>query len=338
MTQSLSKSHQPVLRSQRFRQERESDWLELDDLLERIAGKGVRSLSEEELLRLPGLYRSVLSALSVARAISLDRATINYLEALGARAYFVLYGTTDTFLDRIVHFFRVGWPRAVPLLWKETLISAAVMFGVAVLAFFMTLNEPDWYYAFVPEGMANGRTPASSTSTLQDTLFNTEEGASLSAFATFLFTHNAQVAIFAFALGIAFGLPTLILLAYNGCVLGAFVALFVSRGLGVEVGGWLMIHGVTELFAVVLAGAAGLKVGWAAIQPGQRTRLASIATAGREGGLVLGGVIFMLMIAGLLEGFGRQLINDTWMRYAIGAATAVIWGLYFYLRTERTDD
>ena len=80
----------------------------------------------------------------------------------------------------------------------------------------------------------------------------------LSVFAAYLFTHNAQVALLAFALGFALCLPTGLLMLYNGATLGAFLALFISRGLGWEIGGWLMIHGVTELFAVVLANIVGI--------------------------------------------------------------------------------
>ncbi|WP_348246542.1 stage II sporulation protein M, partial [Salmonella enterica] len=70
----------------------------------------------------------------------------------------------------------------------------------------------------------------------------------LSAFATFLFTHNAQIAILSFALGFAFGIPTAVLIAGNGTMLGAILVLYFSRGLGFEFVGWLAIHGVTELF------------------------------------------------------------------------------------------
>lgn len=117
---------------------------------------------------------------------------------------------------------------------------------------------------------------------------------------------------------------------YNGAMLGAFLALFASRGLGIELGGWLLIHGVTELFAVILAGAAGLRIGWAAAFPGERRRLDALAEAGRHAATVMGGVVVMLFLAGLLEGFGRQLITDTAARYGVAAATALMWGLYFY--------
>ena len=117
---------------------------------------------------------------------------------------------------------------------------------------------------------------------------------------------------------------------YNGLMLGAFLALFVSHGLGTQAGGWLMIHGVTELFAVTLAGAAGFRLGWALCFPGRHSHRAALAEAGRIAATVMAGVVLMLGVAGLLEGFGRQLITPTSARYGIALATALVWGLYFY--------
>ena len=88
------------------------------------------------------------------------------------------------------------------------------------------------------------------------------------SFATFLFTHNAQIAIFAFALGFACAVPTVLLILYNGLMLGAFFALFAAKGLGPNVAGWLMIHGTTEIFAICISGAAGIRIGMAIAFPG----------------------------------------------------------------------
>ena len=164
---------------------------------------------------------------------------------------------------------------------------------------------------------------------MRGTLYDGAEA--LSAFATFLFTHNTRVAIFAFALGFAFGVPTALLIVYNGAMMGAFFALFVSHDLGFELGGWLIIHGSTEIFAIVLAGAAGFRIGWSVVFPGEQSRLAAAAEKGRSAALVMGGVIVMLLVAGLLEGFGRQLVLSDGARYAIGLAMLFLWCAYFYL-------
>lgn len=326
----MTEPHADLLKSQRFRREREDDWRRLESLMAKAETGSAARLTDEEILAVPVLYRSTLSALSVARETSLDQGLIEYLETLSARAYFFVYGSRATLQDRLAGFFAVDWPRAVRRLWRETLVSTLLLVLGALAAAWLVMHEPEWFHAFVPSELAGGRDPGASTETLRATLDGHDGAEGLSAFAAFLFTHNAQVALLAFALGFALCLPTGLLILYNGATLGAFVALFASRGLGFELGGWLLIHGVTELFAVILAGAAGLKIGWAVAFPGARRRLDAIMEAGRTAGVAMAGVVVMLMFAGLLEGFGRQLIADTGLRYAVAAVTGLMWALYFY--------
>jgi uncharacterized membrane protein SpoIIM required for sporulation len=94
---------------------------------------------------------------------------------------------------------------------------------------------------------------------------------------------------------------------------------------------------VTELFSMVLAGAAGFHIGWATAFPGARARLDAAAEAGRRAGALMGGVLVMLVCAGMLEGLGRQLIQSDLARYAIAGTTLLLWPSYLYLfRGPRT--
>ncbi len=318
------------LKSHRFRQEREADWRRLDRLLERVEKGSAASLSYEEMVALPGLYRSALSSLSMARAISLDHSVVDYLEALCTRAYFFVYGPRSTLLDRLSGFFARAWPQAVKALWRETLWSAVLMLAGVAAGWILVAQDPDWFYAFVGHGLAGGRDPTATTEFLRSTLYDDGGRKGLSVLATFLFTHNAQIAVFAFALGFAFCVPTAFLIVTNGAMAGAFLALFSQHGLGFQLGGWMFIHGVTELFAVTLAGAAGFKLGWTVAFPGGRSRVDALADAGRVAATVMAGVVVMLFVAGLLEGFGRQLIRGDVARYAVAVGSAVVWGVYFY--------
>ena len=325
----------PAFSASRFRAEREADWIAFDALLTRLEKGSAASLSTDELLRLPVLYRATLSSLSIARATSLDRALNNHLEALAMRGYFLLYGVREKRRVRLRRFFAHDWPAAVRAVWKETIIIAlVVLLGVAT-SWSMVASNPEWYGQFVAEEMAGGRTPEASAEYLRATLGHGpgaagEQQSGLHVFATFLFTHNSRVSIMAFALGFAFGVPTILLEFYQGIGLGAMMAVFAGKGLGVEFGGWLAIHGTTELFAAILSGAAGLRIGSAMLFPGTRDRLAALALAGRTAGKVMVGVILMLLCAGLLEGFGRQLITDTGLRYGIGTALLLLWCIFYY--------
>ena len=300
-------------------------------LLGRLENRSIRSLTDAEMIALPALYRATLSSLSVARATSLDQDVIAYLESLSTRAYFAIYGNQTRMSTRLQHFFTVGWPQAVQNVTRETIASALIMFLGALLAYVLVRNNMDWYFSFIPESLMETRTPASTVAELRDTLYHDGDESGLTAFASFLFSHNSRVAILAFALGFAFAVPSAALMLYNGCTLGAFVALFVDKGLGFEVGGWLIIHGATEIFAIVLAGAAGMKIGWTVAFPGKMSRSEAVGKAGAEAASVLGGVVIMLFLAGLLEGFGRQLITNDYVRYTIGFTTLGLWLAYFYI-------
>lgn len=322
-----------ALRSLRFRLERQATWERLEALLTQVEKRSAQSLSDEDMLAIPALYRATLSSLSVARATSLDAALIDYLEALSARAYFFVYGTRSTLVERVSDFFLRGWPWAVRGMWRETIASALIMLAGVAAAFFLVRSDPAFFYSFVPRELAGDRDPSATAEQLRATLYQQLDARhSLAAFATLLFTHNAQISIFSFALGVAFCLPSVLLIAYNGATLGAMFAVFEGHHLSLQFGGWIFIHGVTELFAITLSGAAGIRIGWAVAFPGARTRLEAAEQAGREGGLVMVGVVIMLVIAGLLEGFARQLIQDDSLRWSVAGATAVFWALYFYAR------
>ena len=325
------------LRSLRFRLEREATWERLEKLLAQVEQRSPQSLSDEDMLAIPALYRATLSSLSVARATSLDSALVDYLEALSARAYFFVYGARTTLAERILDFFLVTWPATVRAMWRETLAAAFVTAVGLAAAFYLVRSDPSFFFAFVPESLSSGRDPTATAEQLRATLYGseTERNAPLSVFATFLFTHNAQISLFAFALGIAFCLPSILLIAYNGCSLGAMFAVFDAHGLAFSFGGWVLVHGVTELFAIMLAGAAGIRIGWAVAFPGSQSRLQAAERAGREGGIAMLGVVVMLFVAGLLEGFARQLVVQDWARYAIAAASAAIWFSYFYIPRGR---
>ena len=335
MSAVLDTTQAATVNASRFRAAHEGDWATLDALITRIEKRSLGTLDDDEILALPLLYRTTLSSLSVARETSLDHGLIAYLEALSTRAYFQIYGVPTSARRQLAEFFARGWPAAVRALWRETLVSLALTLAGALVGYLLVASDPGWFYAIVDKELASGRDPSASAASLRAVLYRSEDDA-LALFATFLFTHNAQIAIFAFALGFAFAAPTVLLLLYNGLMLGAFVQIYVAKGLGLELGGWLIIHGSTEIFAIVLAGAAGFRIGIAIAFPGRQSRMESAVAAGRLGAAVMGGAVIMLLIAGLLEGIGRQTVDRDDLRYAIGLAALVGWCVYFYLPRRRS--
>lgn len=324
-----------ALRSDRFRLEREADWKRLEAIVVHMEKGRLRRVSDEDLLALPGLYRTVASSLSIARETSLDAATLAYLEALVKRAWFVVYGPRTTLGAWLRGFLGGGWSRAVQAIWLDVLVALAVMVAGTVVGWLLVAGDTEWYHALVPGQFADARVPGASAEVLRGTLFGKEEQQGLGAFAAYLFSNNAQVSIMAFALGFAFGVPSLLLLVKNTAVLGAMLWLYHGAGLTLDFAGWLAVHGTTELFAILLAGGAGLHIGRAMAFPGERPVLEAASEAGRRAALVMTGVVLMLVVAAVLEGYARQLVGDTQSRFAIGGSMLVFWILYLFAFARR---
>lgn len=330
-----------ALRSDRFRLVREADWRRLDMIVQRIESGRIGALSDDDLVALPTLYRMLLSSLAVARETTLDAATLSYLEGLAQRAWFVVHGPEAGFFGWFARFFGGGWSAAVRAIRFELAVALAIMVAGTVIGWLLVAGNSDWYFTLVPTGAMDPRVPGASRAVLIDTLFGRPGGsggsfsAGLSVFAAELFSNNAQVAILCFALGFAFGVPPLLLLVHNTASLGALLWLYHGQGLTLELVGWLAVHGTTELFAILLAGAAGLHIGRAMAFPGTRAVLDAAADAGRRAAVVMTGVVLMLVAAALLEGFARQLIASTAIRLAIGGGMLGFWLVYLLVPPRR---
>lgn len=321
-----------MLRSAEFRKGREHVWKKLDDLVSRVSSKGIGALSAEEVEELPLLYRSVMSSLSVARNIVLDRNMLLYLENLSLRAYLVVYGPRSGVLENFKEFLLRGFPRAVRAVRKHLLVAAIAMFVGVIAGYALVMSDLNYFHVIVPEWLAGGRGPGSSAEDLRSTeLFAPWPGfvETFIVFANSLFRHNTIVGIFCFGLGFALGVPTILLLLYNGLTVGAFVALHTTRGLTVDCIGWLAIHGVTEITAILLCGAAGLLVADKIVFPGKFTRMENLRRHGHAAASVVAGCVLMFFIAGIIEGGFRQLINVTTGRYLFALVTAALWFMYF---------
>ena len=328
-------AQQPVitLKSSEFRRTREQSWKELERLVDAAERRGVRMLSPDELNRLPQLYRSALSSLSVARAIALDRHLLLYLENLAMRGYLAIYSPKTTLIEAGRHFLH-AFPAAVrKARWHLLIVFIALMIGTGI-GFWLVIDDESWFSTFVPSGLSGGRGVASTRQSLLDKeIFAPWPGwvVSLGIVANFLFSHNTLVGIMAFCLGLFAGVPTILLIAYQGLILGAFIGLHYNRDLTVDFLGWVSIHGVTEISAILLCGAAGLVVAEKMLFPDRYSRVDSLAMHGRMAAEIAVGAVLMFFVAAILEGGFRELVASTPGRFAVAAATGVGWLAYMLM-------
>ncbi len=320
----------PRIRSARFRAEREANWRQLEALVTKVERFGVRSLDFTEAQNLATLYRQAINSLSLARAISLDRALLTYLDALCARAYLAVYAPQQALGGLISDLFLRGIPQAARRSLPLILLAILILLTGAFAGYLLFVDDQTWYNTLMPQELAQGRGLSSTRRDLAAVL--TDGGGAplddLTAFASFLFSHNTQIAILIFSLGLLACIPSVVLTFYNGMVLGAFAALHVDRNLGPELAGWLSIHGVTELGALAIACAGGLQLGFAVLFPGELSRRDALRQRGRDAVKLALLAAFMLVVAAILEGYGRQLVQDTDLRLAVGWGMGLFWTIY----------
>lgn len=329
----------PVIRSARFRAEREADWRRLEGIVARAERAGVRSLSFDDARDLAVLYRQAMNSLSVAREISLDRSLLDYLEALCARAYLAVYAPQEPLGGLIRHTLSHAIPEAVRRSGVHLLLAfIALALGTAT-GWLLFLDDQSWYATFMPDEMAGPRSLTASREDLLSVIYDDGDQLldRLSAFAAFLFSHNTRIALFAFALGVFVCLPSFALCAYQGLILGVFAALHVERGVGWDLLGWLSVHGPTELSAVVVATAGGFRLGLAVLFPGRLRRRDALRREGRDAVLLAILAALMLLVAGLLEAFPRQLVQDPMHRIVLGWAVGAAWLAYLLLAGHGPD-
>lgn len=320
-----------LIRSARFRQDREGEWRALEALVSRAEKHGLAGFSLEETQSLSHLYRRSANALALARTISMDQSLRLYLETLTTRAWIVVHANREPLRDIISGFFTRTGPAALRACLPHVALSLLFFSLGAVVAYALVLSEPSWFYTLVDQNLSGRRNPAASAEQLRATLFS-DTGSlldRLGVFAGQLFTHNTRVAFLALALGIVIGVPTALLLFFNGVILGGFFAVFAAKGLAWELFGWLSIHGVTEIAAIIIAGAAGLRMGQAMAFPGLDSRAYALREAGKDVGRLAIIAMLMLFVAALLEGFARQLVQDTSVRLALGWGIGGLWVLWF---------
>ncbi|MBX5146748.1 stage II sporulation protein M [Rhizobium lentis] len=316
-----------MLRSARFRVERETHWRQLDELVTRAEKGGAAALGYDEVRNLASGYRQAMNSLSVARDISLDRALIAYLESLCARAYLVVYAPQESLGGLISRLLSQGIPQAVRRSALPLFIGFLALILGAVAGYRLCQNDPSWFYTFVPPEMADQRTPDASTDYLRSTIYGDEghDSDRLAAFSAYLFSHNTTIVILIFTLGVFVSVPSFVLTFYNGLILGAFFAMFARRGLGYDVFAWLSIHGVTELAAISVACAGGAKLGLAVLLPGARTRKEALRQQAHDAVKLAILAALMLVAAAFIEGFLRQLIQDPVWRVTIGWGVGLFW-------------
>ena len=227
-----------------------------------------------------------------------------------------------------VRFVFDGFARAIARTWRYQISAASLMLLGALLAYYVAANDPVAAYALLPAD--DVRMPGSTRDQLLEVLRSgrDQDGGGKFLFASFLFGNNLKVGLLAMGVGVLAAIPTVLLLFYNGMILGAFTLLHHRAGIHSEFWAWILPHGITELGAIALCGGVGLMLGVAVVRPGLLTRTESLRQAGVEAARICIGIAAMLFVAAIIESYLRQSHLSTSARFAFAAASALFWIAY----------
>jgi uncharacterized membrane protein SpoIIM required for sporulation len=295
-----------IIDLQRFVENRRPFWAELEAMLDRMETATNLTLTLEQVQRFHQLYERTAADLARITTFSSEPETRRYLEHLIARAYGEIHET------------RAKQRRIFPLQWFfQTLpqtfrrhvgafyLSVAITLAGCAFGAFATMFDPDSRHVTMPFGhdqLRPSERVKEEESQIRDPLAGHK-----STFSAFLMTHNIKVSVFTLALGMTWGVGTIVMLFYNGVALGAISVDYISDGQVRFLLGWLMPHGVIEIPAILIAGQAGLILALALIGWGKRTSLRMrLREVSRDLVTLIFGVGLLLIWAGFIEAFLSQ--------------------------------
>jgi len=283
--------------------------------------RGLRLLRPNHLVRIISSYRQLAGDVARARSLGRNSVLVRRLNNTAIRAHNVLYGHFRTRTRVGGPSWMVRFPIAVRAHIVAVLISALVFFAPSVVTFVAVQMHPNLGYDLVPDGFLDFE-PA------RDVSLHNIPGLARPIAASSIMTNNIQVTLLAFGMGMTAGLGTCLILLFNGMQLGAVAGWMTSRGSSRALWGWIMPHGGTELLAIVLSGAAGFILAGALISPGNVRRSVALQRVAKDALTIILGVMGMLVVAGLIEGFVSPSSIGYSARIAVLAITLTGWFSY----------
>ena len=275
------------------------------------------------MLRLGALYRAAAADLATARRRFPHDPAIARLEALVGRARHLVYDARSRRLSLLKFVTRDYW-RLIAERPRPLLLAATLLLGAAALGAVWAVHDPGAAIGVVPGQFRKATEPGHP--------WREMSGGEQAQFTTAIFTNNIKVTLLVFAGGITAGILTALALLFNGLLVGVIGGLMVEAGNGVGFVDLVTAHGVLELSCVVVAAAAGLRLGWAMVDPGHLSRRASLQREARRTVLIAVGTAPWLVLAGIVEGNRANLANaGLGAVIGVGAGLgALFWGLVLW--------
>jgi uncharacterized membrane protein SpoIIM required for sporulation len=299
---------------------RKEHWNRLESLLGTATKDGLRALHRSELRELGLLYRQTATDLSALREDPGGQHYARYLNQLLGRAHNIIYSARKSSPAGILRFYRYDYPAIFRDMIAYTGLAVLLFAAGALLGLVLTVTRPQFMHRVLGPQMVN---------TIERKQMWTHSVVSMKPLASSgIMTNNMSVAFMAFAAGITAGIGTLYLLFFNGVMLGVIGAACWMAGMSVPLWSFVAPHGVLELPAIFIAGGAGFRLAHAILFPGLTSRRDSLAIGGTQAVRLLVGVIPMLVIAGVIEGFFSPTSIPANMKFLFAVALLTLFVFY----------
>ncbi|HEX3928755.1 MAG TPA: stage II sporulation protein M [Gemmatimonadales bacterium] len=302
-------------------------WDEFQKLADRAAARGLDTFSARELPDFAARYREVAADLARVRTYGADPVVTARLERLVVAGHNALYHEDRQTWLRIWIFFAEECPRAVVQSWRYVLVSILVLILPALAGYQLLRQQPHLAAELIPDTMLE-RAEAAAARKAAGQGYVEANANSRPVVASEIITNNIGVAFRCFAGGIVLGVGAFIVVALNGLQLGAISAYYANMGVLGYLWTFVIGHGLLELFAICVSGAAGFLLGRAVIAPGLLPRRDALAIAGRMAIRMIGAVVVMLTLAGTIEGLLSASDAPLATRLVVSGATLLFLALY----------
>jgi uncharacterized membrane protein SpoIIM required for sporulation len=288
-------------------------WSRLHDLAYKRRLSGADA---DELLR---LYQATSAHLSLIRSLAPESGLSASLSATLAQARTRFTGARSNFMADLARFFVVALPAALYRLSWLTLACGA--------AFILVGGAYALWIGSSPEALRSVASDAAVRQYVEEDFIDYYSQNPAASFAGMVWTNNAWISAQAVALGIT-GIWVPMILFSNAQGVGIAAGIFAAAGKSDVFYSYILPHGLMELTAVFIACAAGLRIFWAMVSPGPRTRGRAVAEEGRSLITVALGLVLVLFVSGLVEGFVTPGPLPVWAKIGIGAAVLAAYWLY----------
>lgn len=309
---------------QRWIGRRQPSWQTLDTLLKKSEKQGLKALGADEIRQLASLYRSVSADLARAKTNQVGELIVHDLQTLTTRAYSQIYqGAQRQEWRSLLAFYSWGFPAVVQQTRGYIALATGLFVFAGAVSWWLGWHDPTFIEIVVPPTLVEQVRDRGEL--WMGSIVGIEPFASSS-----IMINNIKVSFAAVAGGITAGLFTTYIMLINGVLIGTIGALVGQNNLAFPFWAFVFPHGSLELPAIFLAGGAGFLLARALLFPGQYQRVDALKVYGMQAAQLVFGIVPMLVIAGIIEGFFSPNPNvPEIVKYAVGAGlfASLVWYL-----------